>query len=46
MLIDLSGKKTDLRLETGVNKQWNIEFPEKDTIQGQEVLRYRRKYFR
>lgn len=46
MLIDLSGRKTDLRLETGVDKQWNIEYPEKDTIEGQEVLRYRRKYFR
>ena len=46
MLIDLSGRKTDLRLETGVAKNWNIEFPEKDTIEGQEVLRYRRRYFR
>lgn len=46
MLIDLSGRKTDLRLETGVSKNWSIEFPEKDTMEGQEVLRYRRRYFK
>ncbi len=46
MLFDLSGRKTDLRWEVGGGKQWSIEFPEKDTKQFQEILRFRRKFFR
>ncbi len=45
VLFDLSGKKTDLRFEIDGGKQWNIAYPEKDSKQMQEVLRYRRKYF-
>lgn len=46
LLFDLSGRKTDLRWEIGAGKQWNIEYPEKDSKEFQEVLRYRRRYFR
>ncbi len=45
-LFDLSGKKTDLRFDVSGSKQWNIEYPEKDTWGGGETLRFRRKYFR
>lgn len=45
-LFDLSGKKTDLRFDFSGQKQWNIEYPEKDFWGAQETLRYRRKYFR
>lgn len=46
IVFDLSGKKTDLRADTGIVKEWSVEFPEKDTIQYQETIRYRRRYFR
>ena len=46
ILFDLSGRKTDLRLEFGASRQWNVEFPEKDSWQADERLRYRRKYFK
>ena len=45
-LIDLSGKKTDLRLESRAGKQWNIKFPKKDFWLGEERIRYRRKYLK
>ncbi len=45
-LFDLSGRKTDLRLELGGNRHWSWEFPEGDAWQGDFRLRYRRKYFR
>lgn len=43
-VFDLSGRKTDLRSELGLKKQWNIHFSEKDFWQFEERLRYRRKY--
>ncbi len=46
VLFDLSGRKTDLRWEVGAGKLWSIEYPEKDTFQAEEVLRYRRRYFK
>jgi hypothetical protein len=46
LLIDLSGRKTDLRLETVVGKLWDIEFPTSDMMRLEERVRYRRRYFR
>ncbi len=46
VLFDLSGKKTDLRLELNAGKSWSIEYPEKDSKEFQEVVRYRRRYFK
>ncbi|MDA9101328.1 hypothetical protein N9K06_01485 [Omnitrophica bacterium] len=46
VLVDLSGKKTDLRFELGLEKNWNIIFSENDSWQVEERLRYRRKYFK
>ena len=45
-IVDLSGKKTDLRLELAGGKQWNIKFPVKDFWEGSERIRYRRRYFK
>jgi len=46
VLVDLSGKKTDLRFEFGGEKNWNIIFSENDSWQVEERLRYRRKQFK
>ncbi len=43
---DLSGKKTDLRFDVAGQKQWNVIFSEKDTLEMSETLRYRRRYFK
>lgn len=44
--VDLGGRKTDLRMEGRVGKQWNIHFPESDFWLAEERIRYRRKYFK
>ncbi|HTL46906.1 MAG TPA: hypothetical protein VL688_02450 [Verrucomicrobiae bacterium] len=44
--VDLGGKKTDLRSEARVGKQWNMNFPISDFLQVEERIRYRRKYFK
>jgi hypothetical protein len=46
LLFDLSGKKTDLRFEVAGGKHWDKEFPEQDFWQGEERIRYRRRYFK
>lgn len=43
---DLSGRKTDLRFEVRGAKQWNIHFSEKDFLDVEERLRFRRKFFK
>ncbi len=45
-LVDLSGRKTDMRFESGFGRQWNITFSEKDTYQVDGRLRFRRNYFK
>ncbi len=43
---DAGGRKTDLRLEARLGKQWNLQFPESDFFLAEERIRYRRKYFK
>lgn len=45
-LFDISGRKTDLRYEAAITRQWNYEFSTKDSWQVENRLRYRRKYFK
>ncbi len=44
--IDLSGRKTDLRLELAGGRQWNIKNPNSDFWTMEERLRYRRRMFK
>ncbi len=45
-LINLSGRKTDLRLDLSAGKNWNIKSPTKDLLFVEERLRLRRKFMK
>ncbi len=45
-VLDLSGRKTELKLEGIYGRQWNWVFSERDFYQVGSRLRYRRRYFR